>query len=147
MSWLVPGMHGAGALRQTGPPAPDSVPAAAAFCCAHSSCIPTNSAPTQTVFCCSNHCLYNHDREELSARLGIRQLQQRQDGVWDAPHSYYTYRPAPGWRVICLDGYDVSILGWPSGGWAVYAWSGRGVGRLSLAQLISEPATSCPVLW
>ncbi len=50
-------------------------------------------------------------------RLGIRQLQQRQDGVWDAPHSFYTFSPAPGWRLICLDGYDVSILGWPAGGW------------------------------
>ncbi|KAI7843313.1 hypothetical protein COHA_003014 [Chlorella ohadii] len=51
----------------------------------------------------------------LGTRLGIRELQQRQDGVWDAPHSYYTFSPAPGWRFICLDGYDVSILGWPAG--------------------------------
>ncbi|PRW39318.1 manganese-dependent ADP-ribose CDP-alcohol diphosphatase-like [Chlorella sorokiniana] len=68
-----------------------------------------------TLHLLGNHCLYNHRREELSARLGIRQLQQRQDGVWDAPHSYYTYSPGPGWRFICLDGYDVSILGWPPG--------------------------------
>lgn len=24
-------------------------------------------------------------------------------------------QPAPGWRIISLDGYDVSILGWPPG--------------------------------
>lgn len=76
--------------------------------------------PSAPLFCAplnGNHCLYNHEREELSTRLGIRELQQRQDGVWDAPHSYYTFSPAPGWRFICLDGYDVSILGWPAGEW------------------------------
>ena len=30
---------------------------------------------------------------------------------------YYTFQPSPGWRFIMLDGYDVSILGWPPGEW------------------------------
>lgn len=37
-----------------------------------------------------------------------------QQGV--VPHSYYAFKPAPGWRFLLLDGYDVSILGWPPGG-------------------------------
>lgn len=60
--------------------------------------------------CAGNHCLYNHPREELNRRLGISALQ-----LGAVPHSYYTYRPAPGWRFVMLDGYDVSILGWPPG--------------------------------
>lgn len=57
-----------------------------------------------------NHCLYNHSRSELNRRLGISDFQR---GV--VPHSYYAFQPVPGWRVLCLDGYDVSILGWPQG--------------------------------
>ena len=30
-------------------------------------------------------------------------------------HSYYTFSPRPGGRVIALDGYQVSVLGWPPG--------------------------------
>ena len=29
--------------------------------------------------------------------------------------SYYAFCPHPGWRFIVLDGYDVSVLGWPPG--------------------------------
>lgn len=31
------------------------------------------------------------------------------------PHSHYTFGPCPGWRVIVIDGYDISLLGWPPG--------------------------------
>lgn len=31
------------------------------------------------------------------------------------PGSYYSYEPHPRWRVVVLDAYDVSILGWPEG--------------------------------
>eukprot|EP00887_Chlorella_sp_A99_P002374 scaffold10.g2374.t1 len=58
-----------------------------------------------------NHCLYNAPRGVLNQRLGISAHQ----GQKGAPHSYYSYTPAPGWRFIALDGYDVSILGWPAG--------------------------------
>lgn len=27
--------------------------------------------------------------------------------------SYYAVAPSPGWRVLVLDAYDVSLLGWP----------------------------------
>lgn len=63
-----------------------------------------------TLHLLGNHCLYNHTREELNRRLKISSFQQ---GV--VPHSYYSYKPAPGWRFLMLDGYDVSILGWPAG--------------------------------
>ena len=87
-----------------------------------------------------NHCLYNHSRAELNRRLGISAFQPAaqaaasnaatssapaaaaaaaEGGQAEQPpqHSYYTFQPAPGWRFIMLDGYDVSILGWPPGGW------------------------------
>ncbi|KAL4440436.1 hypothetical protein ABPG75_003437 [Micractinium tetrahymenae] len=63
-----------------------------------------------TLHLLGNHCLCNHPREELNRRLQISSFQQ---GV--VPHSYYAFKPAPGWRFLLLDGYDVSILGWPPG--------------------------------
>ncbi|KAI3431396.1 hypothetical protein D9Q98_004449 [Chlorella vulgaris] len=63
-----------------------------------------------TLHLLGNHCLYNHPREELNQRLGISDFQPD-----EVPHSYYSYQPVPGWRIIMLDGYDVSILGWPPG--------------------------------
>lgn len=56
-----------------------------------------------------NHCLYCHRRPVLNRRLGIDRLQDAR------PHSYYTVSPFPGWRLIVLDGYDVSALGWEPG--------------------------------
>ena len=29
--------------------------------------------------------------------------------------SYYSFEPHASWRFIVLDGYDVSVLGWPPG--------------------------------
>ena len=29
--------------------------------------------------------------------------------------SYYALAPARGWRLLMLDAYDVSLLGWPPG--------------------------------
>lgn len=29
--------------------------------------------------------------------------------------SYYSLMPHPGWRVLVLDAYDVSVMGWPEG--------------------------------
>ena len=29
--------------------------------------------------------------------------------------SYYALAPAAGWRLLMLDAYDVSLLGWPPG--------------------------------
>ncbi len=38
-------------------------------------------------------------------------------GILPAPHgaSYYSLEPHDAWRVIVLDGYDISVLGWPEG--------------------------------
>ena len=97
-----------------------------------------------------NHCLYNHSRAELNRRLGISAFQPSGEpaassaATSSAPaaaaaaaaaagggeagqppqHSYYTFQPAPGWRFIMLDGYDVSILGWPPGGCIACRWVG-----------------------
>jgi manganese-dependent ADP-ribose/CDP-alcohol diphosphatase len=30
-------------------------------------------------------------------------------------HSYYSFSPHPGWRFVVIDGYDLSVLGWPPG--------------------------------
>lgn len=56
-----------------------------------------------------NHCLYNHPRHILNAKLAIVEHQGA------AEHSYYSVVPHPGWRFVVLDGYDVSLLGWPPG--------------------------------
>lgn len=51
-----------------------------------------------------NHCLYNLSRQRLNEVLGIQ-------GV----NSYYSFSPHKAWRFVVLDGYDVSMLGWPEG--------------------------------
>lgn len=51
-----------------------------------------------------NHCLYNLPRERLNELLGIQ-------GVT----SYYSFSPHQSWRFVVIDGYDVSMLGWPEG--------------------------------
>lgn len=49
-----------------------------------------------------NHCLYNLSRQRLNEHLNIQ-------GV----NSYYSFSPHKAWRFVVLDGYDVSMLGWP----------------------------------
>ena len=63
--------------------------------------------PCRTHHCLGNHCLYNLPRATLNARLGIPS--------GDEGESYYTFSPHPGFRVVMLDSYDVSVLGWPEG--------------------------------
>eukprot|EP00775_Hariotina_reticulata_P008244 gene8244-8434_t len=52
-----------------------------------------------------NHCLYNLSRDRLHQRLNIPPAA---DGG-----SYYCYSPHPAWRLLFLDAYDISLLGWP----------------------------------
>ena len=51
-----------------------------------------------------NHCLYNLPRSALVDLLKI-------PTVTDL--AYYDFSPSPGFRIIVLDGYDISALGWP----------------------------------
>ena len=51
-----------------------------------------------------NHCLYNLSRPRLNEVLGIQ-----------GESSYYAFSPHGSWRFIVIDGYDVSMLGWPEG--------------------------------
>ncbi|BFI04553.1 manganese-dependent ADP-ribose/CDP-alcohol diphosphatase [Marchantia polymorpha subsp. ruderalis] len=52
-----------------------------------------------------NHCLYNLPRAELNRVFSIP---PSVDG-----RSYYDFCPAAGFRFVVLDGYDISVLGWP----------------------------------
>lgn len=83
-----------------------------------------------------NHCFYNLTRPELNDRLGIHAWTREHTDVIAAPlpatsttekaekpekpekahpHSYYSVCPVPGWRVVVVDAYDVSLLGWADG--------------------------------
>ena len=53
-----------------------------------------------------NHCLYNLPRDDLHRLLEI----PSENGT-----SYYTFVPTTGFRVVVLDGYDISVMGWPLG--------------------------------
>ena len=65
-------------------------------------------APCRVVSLIGNHELYNFDRPTLATLLGT------------APESgggreFYSFVPAQGWRIIVLDPYQESTLGWPAG--------------------------------
>ena len=66
-----------------------------------------DTLPCRTHHCLGNHCLYNLPRATLNTRLGIPQ------GA--GGESYYSFRPHAGFRVVMMDSYDVSVLGWPEG--------------------------------
>ncbi|GMH31429.1 hypothetical protein Nepgr_033272 [Nepenthes gracilis] len=51
-----------------------------------------------------NHCLYNLPRKELLPLLKI----PNRNGL-----AYYDFSPAPSYRFIVLDAFDVSAIGWP----------------------------------
>ncbi|KAH7446122.1 hypothetical protein KP509_01G040100 [Ceratopteris richardii] len=53
-----------------------------------------------------NHCFYNLSRHELNHMLQI----PGKDGT-----SYYTFTPVSGFRIVVLDGFDISMVGWPEG--------------------------------
>lgn len=72
---------------------------------------------TDVLHCIGNHCLYNANRQELNRRLGIDN--HKAAASLSGCHSYFSYRPPllahSGFRFLVLDGYDVSLLGWPEG--------------------------------
>ncbi|XP_010555507.1 PREDICTED: manganese-dependent ADP-ribose/CDP-alcohol diphosphatase [Tarenaya hassleriana] len=51
-----------------------------------------------------NHCLYNLPREQLLPLLKIPGC---------SGSAYYDFSPFPGCRIVVLDGYDISAVGWP----------------------------------
>eukprot|EP00258_Populus_trichocarpa_P022423 XP_024438442.1 manganese-dependent ADP-ribose/CDP-alcohol diphosphatase isoform X1 [Populus trichocarpa] len=53
-----------------------------------------------------NHCLYNLPRDKLLPLLKIQGL----NGL-----AYYDFSPSPEYRIVVLDGYDISAIGWPQG--------------------------------
>ncbi|KAJ4827204.1 hypothetical protein Tsubulata_016796 [Turnera subulata] len=50
-----------------------------------------------------NHCLYNLPRDKLLPLLKIPHV----DG-----HAYYDFSPTSDFRIVVLDGYDISAIGW-----------------------------------
>jgi len=59
--------------------------------------------------CIGNHCLINLPRERLHSRLGIT-VAEHGGGA-----ACYTFAPHAGFRVVVLDSYDLSVIGWPDG--------------------------------
>jgi manganese-dependent ADP-ribose/CDP-alcohol diphosphatase len=55
-------------------------------------------------YCYGNHDFYCFEREELLTYLNKGEETHRNK-------LYYHFTPAPGWRFIILDGYDISIIG------------------------------------
>lgn len=53
-----------------------------------------------------NHCLYNLPHSDLNCILRIPSNNES---------SYYSFTPAAGFRVVVLDAYDISVIGWPEG--------------------------------
>ncbi|CAK7357315.1 unnamed protein product [Dovyalis caffra] len=53
-----------------------------------------------------NHCLYNLPRDKLLPLLKIPGLNG---------HAYYDFSPSLEYRIVVLDGYDISAIGWPQG--------------------------------
>eukprot|EP00850_Spirogloea_muscicola_P019208 SM000186S04126 [mRNA] locus=s186:56909:59284:- [translate_table: standard] len=58
------------------------------------------------LFWAGNHCLYNLPRMELVKLLGIPPGEE-------PGQAFYQFSPHPAFRFVVLDGYDVSLLGWP----------------------------------
>ena len=59
-----------------------------------------------------NHELMNFSRAELAEKLGA----DRECGQ-GGKESYYAYSLGSGWRVLVLDAFQVSVLGWPHDDW------------------------------
>lgn len=60
---------------------------------------------TPFVHLVGNHELYNFDRLALAAKLGTRPSGRTVE--------FYATQPAPGWRVLVLDGFQEAVIGWP----------------------------------
>jgi manganese-dependent ADP-ribose/CDP-alcohol diphosphatase len=54
-----------------------------------------------------NHELYNFDRQQLNERLHTAPGPRNTE--------FYSVKPAPGWRLLVLDAYQESIIGWKEG--------------------------------
>lgn len=54
-----------------------------------------------------NNCLYNLPRPRLNERLNIPPS--------PGGGSHYSFSPHPTWRIVVLDAYALSVLGWPEG--------------------------------
>lgn len=95
----------------------------------------TTSHPSRPILhILGNHCFYNLPRTTLNTRLGLHAWTRNPTATDAVPlppapvvpnsspapptlphhaHSYYSISPVQGWRVVVVDAYDVSMLGWP----------------------------------
>eukprot|EP00966_Prymnesium_polylepis_P310339 7170082-Prymnesium_polylepis.1 len=58
-----------------------------------------------------NHDLYNFPRAQLTAQLYGADLYYAFNGA----KSYYAFVPHAGWRILVLDTFQESLIGWPEG--------------------------------
>lgn len=71
--------------------------------------------PLPRYLCFGNHCHYCFSRAELKA-LAARSCIARDHDQSNCPlqpnglELYYSWSPAPGWRFISVDGYEVSLI-------------------------------------
>lgn len=75
-------------------------------------------SPRPVLHCIGNHCLYNAPRHVLNECLGIDDHKSNLENAGEScgTHSYFVFRP-PSRKLafFVLDGYDISILGYPAG--------------------------------
>jgi manganese-dependent ADP-ribose/CDP-alcohol diphosphatase len=72
-------------------------------------------SPKPVLHCIGNHCLYNAPRHVLNECLGIDDHKSQGEEPCGV-HSYFVFRPhEANLAFFVLDGYDISILGYPPG--------------------------------
>ena len=80
-----------------------------------------DSLNTPVLHCIGNHCLYNAPRHVLNEQLGIDAHKEKSGDILKQQHSYFSFKPtmrvqgSTVYRFLVLDGYDISVLGWPEG--------------------------------
>ena len=62
-------------------------------------------APCRVYNLVGNHELYNFDRAHLGDVLEVAPRPTRSE--------FHAFSPAPGWRVLALDSFQESVIGWP----------------------------------
>jgi len=82
-----------------------------------------DSLLSDTLYCFGNHCHYSFTRTEIVNKflhkINNKLLDQKNSndsnnslgGKCTPSKLYYDFSPFPGWRFVCVDSYDVSLIG------------------------------------
>lgn len=70
---------------------------------------------SDTLYCFGNHCHYSFTRQEIVNKF-LYKINDKLNGNslggnCQPSKLYYDFSPYPGWRFICVDSYDVSLIG------------------------------------